>query len=64
LLRVQKQKYGDLRPGDNMSFVWTSDHMLMQSRQQPTNEAPEVTMPWTGNYQVTDELPDNLDEIL
>lgn len=63
-LHVQKQKYGDLRPGDNMSFVWTSDHMLMQSRQQPTNEAPEPTMPWTGNYQVTDELPDNLDEIL
>jgi len=63
VLHVQKQKYGNLRPGDNMSFSWTSDHNLTQMR-QAANEAPEPTIPWSGNYNIADELPDNLDEIL
>jgi archaellum biogenesis ATPase FlaH len=29
-LTVQKQKYGKLRKGDRMSFVWTADHILTQ----------------------------------
>lgn len=38
-LTVQKQKYGRLRKGDRMSFIWTADHMLTQ---RPGFEANDV----------------------
>lgn len=62
-LHVQKQKYGNLRPGDNMRFTWTADHMLTQS--QESNEAPAPTIPWSGNYQLQEgELSNDLNDIL
>ena len=37
-LSVQKEKYGDLRLGDNMQFQWTDDHSLNQRPQMETND--------------------------
>lgn len=37
-LSVQKQKYGDLRLGDDMQFQWTHDHTLNQRPQMTAND--------------------------
>jgi archaellum biogenesis ATPase FlaH len=43
-LTVQKQKYGNLRKGDSMRFLWTADHRLSQAPPAPT--ANDVTLPF------------------